>query len=83
VLVAHHAEQVPEGVHIRCGHEPGPRSTGPLAVRVQVGAPTALDIARTLAGWGSAVEVLDPPAVHAELARIGAELALRYGASTA
>jgi hypothetical protein len=50
---------------------------------VQVGAPTALDIARTLAGWGSAVEVLDPPAVHAELARIGAELALRYGASTA
>lgn len=42
--------------------------------RVRVGAPTALDIARQLAGWGALVEVLDPPAVRAELARIGAEL---------
>ncbi|QJY48723.1 helix-turn-helix transcriptional regulator [Pseudonocardia broussonetiae] len=45
---------------------------------VRVGAPTALDIARTLAGWGAAVQVLDPPQVRAELARIGAELAAAY-----
>lgn len=42
--------------------------------RVRVGAPTALDIARQLAGWGAGVDVLDPPEVRAELARIGAEL---------
>ncbi|MGY1604365.1 helix-turn-helix transcriptional regulator [Geodermatophilus sp. SYSU D00815] len=46
--------------------------------RVRVAAPTPLDIARTLAGWGSTVEVLSPPAVRAELARIGAELAATY-----
>ncbi|MEU4159718.1 WYL domain-containing protein [Actinoplanes sp. NPDC026670] len=42
--------------------------------RVRVGAPEPRDIARTLAGWGAAVEVLDPPEVRAELSRIGAEL---------
>ena len=47
--------------------------------RVRLAAPTALDIARNLAGWGATVEVLEPPAVRAELARIGAELAGRYG----
>jgi predicted DNA-binding transcriptional regulator YafY len=47
-------------------------------VRVQVGAPTPRDIARTLSGWGSAVEVLDPPAVREELARIGSELTTLY-----
>nr|WP_221373901.1 WYL domain-containing protein [Actinoplanes polyasparticus] len=47
-------------------------------VRVQVGAPTPRDIARTLSGWGSVVEVLDPPAVREELARIGAELTTLY-----
>ncbi|MCM4076080.1 helix-turn-helix transcriptional regulator [Paractinoplanes hotanensis] len=47
-------------------------------VRVRVGAPTPRDIARTLSGWGSAVEVLDPPAVREELARIGAELTTLY-----
>lgn len=46
--------------------------------RVAVGAPTPLDLARTLAGWGALVEVLDPPAVQAELARIGTELVDRY-----
>ncbi|KUL39495.1 helix-turn-helix transcriptional regulator [Actinoplanes awajinensis] len=46
--------------------------------RLRVGAPTPRDIARTLAGWGAMVEVLDPPAVRAELARIGAELSERY-----
>ncbi|MGY1810124.1 helix-turn-helix transcriptional regulator [Blastococcus sp. SYSU D00669] len=46
--------------------------------RVRVAAPTPLDIARTLAGWGATVEVLSPPAVRAELARIGTELAAAY-----
>ncbi|MGW5053439.1 helix-turn-helix transcriptional regulator [Actinokineospora sp. NPDC004072] len=48
---------------------------------VRVGAPTALDIARQLAGWGSMVEVLEPAAVQAELARIGRELVERYGSA--
>src|SRR5580692_3114431 len=47
--------------------------------RVRIAAPTALDIARNLAGWGAMVEVTEPPTVQAELARIGAELAGRYG----
>lgn len=48
-------------------------------VRVRVAAPMALSIAEQLAGWGAAVEVLEPPAVRAELARLGAELVARYG----
>ncbi|SEL71252.1 Predicted DNA-binding transcriptional regulator YafY, contains an HTH and WYL domains [Blastococcus sp. DSM 46786] len=47
-------------------------------VRVRLAAPTALDIARTLAGWGADVEVLEPAPVRAELTRIGAELTGRY-----
>lgn len=46
--------------------------------RVRIAAPTPLDIARHLAGWGALIDVLEPPAVQAELARIGAELAERY-----
>jgi predicted DNA-binding transcriptional regulator YafY len=46
--------------------------------RVRVGAPTPRDIARTLSGWGAAVQVLEPPEVRAELARIGTELATMY-----
>jgi predicted DNA-binding transcriptional regulator YafY len=46
-------------------------------VRVRVAAPTALDLARQLAGWGALAEVTEPAAVRAELARIGAELS-RY-----
>ena len=49
--------------------------------RVRIAAPTPLDIARNLAGWGAEVEVLDPPSVRAELARIGTELAARYAGS--
>lgn len=45
---------------------------------VRVAAPTALDLARTLAGWGGEVEVVEPDAVRAELGRIGRELAARY-----
>jgi predicted DNA-binding transcriptional regulator YafY len=47
-------------------------------VRVRLAAPTPLDIARNLAGWGALVEVVEPPAVRTELARIGAELASHY-----
>lgn len=47
---------------------------------VQVAAPTPLDLARNLAGWGGGVEVLGPPPVRAELGRIGQELAAAYGA---
>lgn len=46
--------------------------------RVRLGAPTPLDVARNLAGWGADVQVLDPPAVRAQLARIGNELAGAY-----
>lgn len=48
-------------------------------VEVRVAAPTATDLARQLSGWGRIVEVLDPPEVRAELARIGAELVEAYG----
>ena len=47
--------------------------------RVRVAAPTPLDLGRDLAGWGGLVEVLEPPEVQAVLARIGSELAARYG----
>lgn len=46
--------------------------------RVRVAAPTPLDIARWLAGWGGAAEVLSPASVQHELARIGKELLARY-----
>lgn len=46
--------------------------------RVRLAAPTPLDIARNLAGWGALVEVVEPSAVKAQLARIGVELAERY-----
>jgi predicted DNA-binding transcriptional regulator YafY len=47
--------------------------------RARVAAPMALSIAEKLAGWGAAVEVLEPEPVRAELARLGAELVARYG----
>ncbi|GAA3822680.1 WYL domain-containing protein [Sphaerisporangium flaviroseum] len=46
--------------------------------RVRLAAPTPLDIARNLAGWGTMIEVVEPRSVQAELARIGTELAGRY-----
>jgi predicted DNA-binding transcriptional regulator YafY len=47
--------------------------------RLRLAAPTPLDIARHLAGWGRGLEVVEPPSVQRELARIGAELTGRYG----
>lgn len=58
------------------------RADGELAdgrIQVRLAAPTPLDIARNLAGWGAMVEVIEPESVQAELARIGGELAARYG----
>ncbi|MEV0385252.1 WYL domain-containing protein [Nonomuraea sp. NPDC050643] len=48
-------------------------------VRARVAAPMPLTIAEQLAGWGARVEVVEPEEVRAELARIGRELAGRYG----
>jgi len=50
-------------------------------VRVRVGAPTPLDLARPLAGWGGLIEVEEPAAVREILGRIGAELVARYASS--
>ena len=47
-------------------------------VRVRVGSHIARSIAEQLAGWGNAVEVLEPEEVRSELARIGAELVQSY-----
>lgn len=47
-------------------------------VRMRVTASIALSIAEQLAGWGSAVEVLEPENVKAHLARLGAELVNLY-----
>lgn len=47
-------------------------------MRLTVSAHTPVSIAEQLAGWGSTVEVIDPPAVRQELARIGKELTASY-----
>lgn len=47
--------------------------------RVRVAAPTAAVLARQIAGWGAYAEVLEPEAVIAELAVIGAQLVAKYG----
>ncbi|HKX15742.1 MAG TPA: YafY family protein [Propionibacteriaceae bacterium] len=47
-------------------------------VRVRVASHTARSIAEQLAGWGNAVEVIEPEEVRDELARIGAELVQSY-----
>lgn len=36
-------------------------------------------IAETIAGWGAAIEVLEPDSARTELARLGSELVARYG----
>jgi predicted DNA-binding transcriptional regulator YafY len=47
-------------------------------MKLSVSAHTPVSIAEQLAGWGATVEVIDPPAVRQELARIGRELIQRY-----
>ncbi|MFC6086461.1 helix-turn-helix transcriptional regulator [Sphaerisporangium aureirubrum] len=61
------------GRHCHLDGEPG----GGRA-RVRLAAPTPLDVARNLAGWGALVEVIEPRSVQVELARIGKALAERY-----
>ncbi|HEY0454647.1 helix-turn-helix transcriptional regulator [Actinophytocola sp.] len=46
---------------------------------VRLAAHTPLSIAERIAGWGTTVEVIESAPVRTELARIGAELAARYG----
>ena len=48
-------------------------------VRVRVASHTALSVAETLAGFGAAVQVLEPVQVRDELARLGGELLATYG----
>jgi predicted DNA-binding transcriptional regulator YafY len=57
--------------------QPGPEDESGWT-RVRVGAPTSLDIARQLAGWGRMIEVIEPESVQHDLARIGHELSDRY-----
>lgn len=52
---------------------------GAARATVRVAAPTPLDVARHLAGWGAQADVVGPPEVRAELARLGAELGELYG----
>jgi predicted DNA-binding transcriptional regulator YafY len=47
-------------------------------VRLTLRAHLYRSVAEQLAGWGSAVEVIEPDEVRAELARIGAELTASY-----
>jgi predicted DNA-binding transcriptional regulator YafY len=49
-------------------------------VRVRVAAHLPIGIAQEIAGWGAAVEVVEPESVRSELARLGAELVERYAA---
>ncbi len=57
----------------------GGRSDGDGRARLRVAAHTARSVAEQLAGFGGAVEVLEPAEVRAELAALGAELVERNG----
>ncbi len=72
-----HVLQSQFGRHCRVDEVEGGRA------RVRLGASCPLDIARHLAGWGGAVEVVEPDSVRAELARLGEELVSRYGPTAA
>ena len=78
VLRTHFGRHLQVVEHTQDDGEAGSGAGGRARGRVRVAAPTALDLARNLAGWGATVDVLEPGSVRAELARIGAELAGRY-----
>jgi predicted DNA-binding transcriptional regulator YafY len=65
------------GTRIRIGP---PRRDG--RVQVEMGGWSEVELAGQLAGFGSAVEVLDPPELRDRLARLGAELTVTYRPST-
>ncbi|WP_127572994.1 helix-turn-helix transcriptional regulator [Georgenia faecalis] len=50
---------------------------GRVTVRLRAHLPVSL--AEQLAGWGAAVEVVEPDSVRAHLARLGSELVAQYG----
>jgi predicted DNA-binding transcriptional regulator YafY len=52
-------------------------------VLIELAAPMPEMIAEQLAGWGARIDVIGPDAVREHLARIGAELAERYGGTAA
>lgn len=58
-----------------------PEGDGPVLMEVR--AHQIRELAGLLAGFGGAVEVLDPPELRVELGRVGSELVARYGAPTA
>ena len=58
-----------------------PEGDGPVLMEVR--AHQIRELAGLLAGFGGAVEVLDPPELRVELGRVGGELVARYGAPTA
>jgi predicted DNA-binding transcriptional regulator YafY len=61
------------GTRIRIGP---PQTDG--RVEVELGGWNEIELAGQLAGFGNAVEVLDPPALRQRLARLGAELTATY-----
>jgi predicted DNA-binding transcriptional regulator YafY len=48
-------------------------------IEVEVSAALAEMIAQQVAGWGRDLEVMEPPEVRAQLARIGTELVAQHG----
>ncbi len=60
-----------------CAVQGGPDDEGWVTLRLA--AHTARSLAEQLAGFGGVLRVLDPPAVRAELAALGAELVARHG----
>ncbi len=64
------------GQHCRVDDASGSAPAG--TVRVIVAAHTVRSVAEQLAGFGPAVEVLEPETVRQELGRIGADLVQRY-----
>ncbi|MGY1666318.1 helix-turn-helix transcriptional regulator [Geodermatophilus sp. SYSU D00696] len=60
-----------------CAVVGGPDGDG--CVQLRVAAHTVRSVAEQLAGFGAAVEVVEPTAVRAELAAIGGELVRRHG----
>lgn len=74
-----HADKVPmvSGMFGRRARVVGPAPDG--RVEFELGAARPHVLAVELAGFGGAVEVLDPPEVRAELARIARELTEVYG----
>ena len=46
---------------------------------VEVRAHMLVGLAERLAGWGDRIDVLSPPCLRSELARIGSELVAHYG----